>query len=113
MKYLLSVLLLTFSIPVYAQNVSVPSSVAASALTEAVNHVNSDQSNIASIQKEIADDQGQLSYAQSRLSDAQADLLIQEQNITTVATMNPPLPPAVDYCNANPTNCVNWQTNPS
>lgn len=110
MNFIIIVLLLFFSDLVFAQTVSVPISVAASALENAQQKIVDYTSRIKEANDYILQIQKNITERTNVINALQADLDVQKQNITTVATMNPPLLPATFYCNANPTNCVNWTT---
>lgn len=84
---------------------STPISIADIQLNKAIDEINSDTGHLQSIDREISD-------LQSQRNTIQTDLIQTEQSVTIVASQTPPLQSAVNYCNSNPTNCVNWTVNP-
>jgi hypothetical protein len=110
-KLLILGFILSGGVLVYAQTVSIPSSVAKSAFQLAIQQVQSDQSTISRLTQNVSSDNTQLTQDEAALTAAQADLALNENNIIAVATQSTPLPEAVDYCNIYPSNCGNWATN--
>lgn len=101
MKILLTFLLCLIPLDLFAQDVTVKASVASDALVSAIQQVANDQVAIQDLNSNIAS-------LQSQIIPLQADMLTKENDIVSVANQNPPLQPAVDYCNANPSNCPEW-----